>query len=166
MLNEDELYHFGIKGMKWGVRKTVKTVKEANKRNQDFNKNDRYILSNIGKGSFYAKRRNHLEKKLSNKKRKRTISKYEEKIAKYDTKSRQYLDLARKGKEKSERMINDAKKRGEVLKFNNSTGKYYFAPKIDNQSKKHLWTDNSPDYTDKYSDTYDKMIKKNYRNNS
>lgn len=62
MLNEDELYHFGVKGMKWGVRKTVQTVKEANKRNQDFNKNDRYILSNIGKGSFYAKRRNHLEK--------------------------------------------------------------------------------------------------------
>lgn len=33
MLNEDELYHFGVKGMKWGVRKTVQTVKEANKRN-------------------------------------------------------------------------------------------------------------------------------------
>lgn len=166
MVENDELYHFGVKGMKWGVRKTVREVKEANKRNKDFNKNDRYILFNLGKGSIYAKRRNHLEKKLSKTKRKRTISKYEEKIGKYDTKSRKYLDLASKGKEKSEQMINDAKKRGEILKFNNATGKYYFAAKIDKESKKHVWTDNSPDYTDKYSDTYDKMIKKNYRNNS
>ena len=85
-------------------------------------------------------------------------------MANYDTKARKYLDLARTGQKKAEQMINDAEKRGEILKFDTYSGGYYFEPKIDKESKKHWYND--PEYTDKYSDTYNKMIEKNSRHNS
>ncbi len=184
--DQSELYHFGVKGMKWGIRKTIQEVHESNKRDREFNKNDQSLLFNLGKASVYAKRGNHLAKKLEKKntkynakslksnnpkarqrienKQQKTASKYLEKIANYDTKARKYLDLAHKGQEKADQMINDAKKRGEILRFGTYSGVYYFAPKVDKGSKKHWYND--PEYTNKYSDTYNKMIEKNIRHNS
>ena len=61
-------------------------------------------------------------------------------------------------------MINDAKNRGEVLRWDNSLGVYYFSPKSNTEAKKHWWVDS--DYSDKYSGIYNKMIEKNSRHSS
>lgn len=150
------------------------------KRDREFNKNDHSIQLNLGKASVYAKRGNHLAKKLAKKnakynakvlksnnqkyrsriaqKQQKTASKYLEKMAEYDIKARKCLDLARKGKEKAEQMVNDAEKRGEILRFDPYTGEYYFASKVDKRSNQY----NYPRYIDKQN----KMIEKNTRSNS
>ena len=58
MLNNDELYHFGVKGMKWGVRHTRKRARNAKNRDLDLTSRRAKLDSDYAK-YYRATAKNH-----------------------------------------------------------------------------------------------------------
>ena len=58
MLNDDELYHFGVKGMKWGIRHTRKRAQ--NRKNRDLDLTSRRAKLDSSYAKYYrATAKNH-----------------------------------------------------------------------------------------------------------
>lgn len=123
-LHSDELYHYGVVGMKWGIRRYSKKINSA----QTKDKADKYANSLSRHREKAEKQINKLDKRLPGleKAYNRSVTKYDMQASRYRVKADKYLKKAYKITTSTRRAI-DLENEARVLNMK--------ATEIENKSK-------------------------------